>query len=137
MILMISRMVARLITATLVVYWLLLLLGTHLPSSGLGDIHVSDKSLHFYAYAGLAFLLAWTVTVYRQPRWSTYAFLFAIVLLYGALDELAQWPIPGRTADFRDWLADAMGAAVGLTLHRIALGMYGLLSTRTGRNPVL
>ena len=137
MILMISRMVARLVTATLVVYWLLLLLGTHVPSPPLGGVQVSDKWLHFHAYLGLAFLLACTFTVYRRPRWRTYIYLAAIVLAYGALDELAQLPIAGRSADIQDWLADATGAASGLALHRIALAVYERFTRDAARSPAL
>jgi VanZ family protein len=69
MILLISRLVARLITVTLVVYWVLLILGTHLPATAVGAVPLPDKWLHFTAYTGLAFLLATTVTAYRRPRW--------------------------------------------------------------------
>ncbi|MCH5377122.1 MAG: VanZ family protein [Planctomycetes bacterium] len=137
MILMISRMVARLVTTTLVVYWILLLLGTHLPAPAVGDLRVSDKLLHFSAYAGLAFLLACTVSAYRRPHWSTYWWLAAIVLLYGAFDELSQLPIPGRNADILDWMADAAGTAVGLSLQRFALAVYEQLSTRPNHSPML
>lgn len=127
MILLISRLVARLLTVILVVYWVLLILGTHLPSTAVGAVRLPDKWLHFTAYAGLAFLLATTVTAYRRPRWQTYAWMAAVLLVYGALDEVSQIPVPGRHADFADWLANARGIATGLVLHRIALAVYECL----------
>ena len=124
MILLISRLAARLIVSSLVVYWCLLFTGTHLPATSLVDTGVSDKWLHFVGYMGLAFLLACTVTAYRLPRLNTYLWMAAILLMYGALDELSQLPVPGRYADFYDWLANAKGVASGLILHRMALSVY-------------
>jgi VanZ family protein len=133
MILLISRLVARLITVTLVVYWVLLILGTHLPATAVGAVPLPDKWLHFTAYTGLAFLLATTVTAYRRPRWQTYAWMAAVLLIYGALDEVSQIPVPGRHADFADWLANARGIATGLVLHRIALAVYEWVIARSER----
>jgi VanZ family protein len=124
MILLISRLVARLITSSLAVYWCLLFVGTHLPAKALVDTGVSDKWLHLLSYMGLAFLLACTVTAYRLPRLNAYLWMAAVLLIYGALDELSQIPVPGRHADFDDWLANAKGIASGLILHRIALSVY-------------
>jgi hypothetical protein len=124
MILLISRLAARLITASLVFYWCVLFTGTHLPGTAVVDTGVSDRWLHFVGYMGLAFLLACTVTTYRFPRLNTYLWIAAVLLMYGALDELSQLPIPGRYADFYDWLANAKGVASGLILHRMALSVY-------------
>ncbi len=133
MILLISRLVARLVTVALAVYWILLILGTHLPGTSAGEVRLPDKWLHFTAYAGLAFLLATTATVYRRPRWSTYAWMAAVLLIFAAIDEASQGLIPGRHADLADWFADARGIAVGLVLHRIALAIYEFLSVGDGR----
>ena len=130
---LISRLVARLVTVALAVYWILLILGTHLPGTSAGTVRLPDKWLHFTAYAGLAFLLATTVTAYRRPRWSTYAWMAAVLLICAALDEISQRPIPGRHADLADWLADARGIAIGLVLHRIALAIYEWMPVGSGR----
>jgi VanZ family protein len=37
-----------------------------------------------------------------------------ITLSYGAIDEIHQLFIPGRSADFRDWLADSSGVIMGV-----------------------
>ncbi len=124
MILLISRLAVRLITAGLVVYWILLFTGTHLPASAVVDTGIGDKWLHFLGYLGLSFLFACTVTAYYRPRWDTYLWMAIILLCYGALDELSQIPIPGRHADFFDWVANAQGIAVGLAIQRLALGLY-------------
>lgn len=36
--------------------------------------------------------------------------------LYGAVDELHQATVPGRSADVADWVADTLGAAFAVTL---------------------
>ena len=124
MILLISRLAARLVTASLVVYWCLFFTGTHLPATALVDTGISDKWLHFSGYMGLAFMLACAVSAYRLPKPTTYLWMAAILLTYGALDELSQIPIPGRHADFFDWQANARGIISGLVVHRIALSVY-------------
>jgi hypothetical protein len=129
MILLISRLAARLITASLVAYWCLFFAGTHLPATAVVDTGVSDKWLHFLGYMGLALLFACTVTAYRLPRLNTYLWMAAALLIYGALDELSQIPIPGRYADFYDWLANAKGIASGLILHCLLLSVYEWLSS--------
>jgi VanZ family protein len=53
-----------------------------------------------------------------------------ILLIYAALDELAQVPIPGRTGDIQDWIADAFGVCIGLLLHRLGLAFFEQMVTR-------
>jgi VanZ family protein len=133
MLALIGRGFAQCVTAALAVYWIGLGLGTHLPASAMGAVRAPDKGLHFLAYTGLAFLLAWTVAVYQRPRESTYAWIAAILLMYGALDELTQILVPGRQADFRDWFANATGIAAGLLLHGLALALVTAWTTRGAR----
>jgi VanZ family protein len=124
MILLISRLAVRLITAGLLIYWMALFMGTHLPASAVADTGIGDKSMHFLGYMGLSFLFACAVTARYRPRWDTYLWMAIILLCYGAMDELSQIPIPCRHADFFDWLANAQGIAVGLVVQRLALWLY-------------
>ena len=98
---------------TLGVYWTAIFVGTHLPDGirGLGQFY--DKFLHFGAYAGLAFLLAATLTVLRRRRGALLLPL-AIAAIYGCVDELSQRAVPGRHAGIDDWIADVLGAGVGV-----------------------
>jgi len=95
----------------LVLAWLAVIAAaTHWPADtslmrALPDIPYGDKPVHVSLYFVLGVLL-W----YR--RQASYAEL-AGVLLLAALDELTQ-PWVGRTADFTDWCADAIGATVAL-----------------------
>lgn len=106
----------------LAVYWLLLLVGTHLPwAPGPGIALLSDKVLHFAGFVGLALLLAWMFS-FRSVLTKTHAVIVVVICgLYGAMDELTQ-PLSGRTCDVNDWLADLAGAAAGVA-------MFWLVST--------
>jgi VanZ family protein len=73
-----------------------------------------DKAAHFGAYALLGFLLARGAAASRLgPGW-----VLAIGLLYGASDEYHQSFVPGRSVEAGDWVADALGVAAGLWIHR-------------------
>jgi VanZ family protein len=113
---LLSRLNAgRLWQLLLAAYWLAMLAGTHTPPR----FHavreeLSDKLVHFAAYAGLAWLLAmaWQTSVgqlnRRHLRWAWLA-----IMLYAVLDEVTQPPF-GRDASVWDLLADALGSATGL-----------------------
>ncbi|MCK6612724.1 MAG: VanZ family protein [Ignavibacteriaceae bacterium] len=117
----------------LVVYWLTLLIATSIPSKSLPEISYSDKTMHFLAYGGLSFLLTLAFMVQKKyPELRGYAVLAAITVatLYGALDEFHQSFIPGRNAEFLDWLADFAGSILGAYL---CLGFLRL-PVKTGEN---
>ena len=103
---------SRIVAATLALYWTALCIGTHLPGKlvAANVLVVSDKTLHFWAYTGLSFLIATLLFCLGMPvgraGWS--ALIIAVV--YGALDELGQIFIPGRTAELADWLASSTTA---------------------------
>jgi hypothetical protein len=102
-------------------YWLALFVTTHVPTEMVplpGGI--SDKSPHVIAYAVLAvaFATAWRVTSGQQLSWRQLCAAWAIVVAYGAFDELSQSAV-GRVASVWDWLADAVGAAVGLAIFQL------------------
>lgn len=147
--------------AALGVYWAALCVGTHLPGGLVGTPLVSDKTLHFFAYTGLSFLIAMLLPLLgrtagnRVPdtdasgrcaestRQGVTGLLLSATRLgvrgwrvdwtalfvsvgYGAIDELGQIPIPGRTADVVDWLADAAGAVAGVVCYRLMTGAMTL-----------
>lgn len=101
----------------LVLYWIILFTATTLPGPQLPDIHLGDKIEHFSAFFILSILLNLTLIFQRK---SYLLFKFAtlvtviICLSYGAIDELHQMFIPGRSADIRDWLADSTGVILGV-----------------------
>ncbi len=100
-------------------YWVLLFVLTHLPivpDKERPPVHTNvDKIAHCVAFAGLAFLLS----AAGAARWGFHPLLFARVLFvvaaYGAFDEWSQGFIPLRDPDIHDWIADMLGAGIGLS----------------------
>ncbi len=103
----------------LIVYWILLLIGTSLPTNDLPSVAISDKFKHFGAFFGLSILLA--LTLHYQNKFlllKKYFLAAALIItsLYGILDEIHQSFIPGRYNEFLDWVADSLGAIAGILL---------------------
>lgn len=103
----------------LVVYWIVLFLGTTLPSDKLPDTPSGDKFNHFAGYAVLSFLL-FTWMRFRKGNAAGEIKLFQksfiIAAVYGVFDEIHQLFIPGRFFEWYDILADINGAALGLAV---------------------
>ena len=106
----------RVVTLVLAAYWLLLFIGTHIPRGQMPAIHHSDKTLHFLAYAGLAFLLAWAFPKEAKRPLAHVIGAWIVATFYGAADEITQLAV-GRSADFWDWVADTLGAMAGLVFY--------------------
>jgi VanZ family protein len=101
----------------LIIYWIILLIATTVPEPDVPTFGVSDKFKHFGAYFGLAVLLSISLHYQNKILLFKKKFLFAswlIATFYGLLDEFHQSFIPGRSAEFLDWLADSLGAAAGI-----------------------
>ena len=75
----------------------------------------SDKVVHLFAFAALAFPLART-----QRIGLTLVFISACA--FGGLIEFVQ-PHFGRSADLNDWVADCVGVLCGIALAQV----YGRL----------
>ncbi len=107
------------------IYWIILLIGTSLPSDHLSSIlELSDKLKHFVAYLVLAFLLS--LNLHFQEKWKGLAvfnltYTFIICTGYGVFDELHQILVPNRSAEFLDWVADLLGSVMGLFIAFIFL----------------
>ncbi len=109
---------ARIASCCLVVYWLAIFTGTHLPGSSLPGITVSDKVLHALAFTGLSFLLAWALPTMKNGL-THVAWAAAIAATYSCIDELTQMFVPSRSCDIFDIAADCVGIAVGLSSYLI------------------
>ena len=114
-----SERKAQLVYTPLVVYWILLFIATTLPSKALPSFGISDKIEHFTAYMILAILVL--LTLHFQEKFRSFHIhpvlsTIAIVSIYGLLDELHQNLIPGRYAEVYDWVANFLGAVVGVLL---------------------
>jgi len=71
-----------------------------------------DKLTHGLAFAGVYAALAWAL------RWKPWA-LAALALGLGVAVEVHQYFLPGFSASFTDWLADAVGIAVAGSAHLV------------------
>lgn len=108
---------ASLWQVALAIYWLALIVSTHVPSdTPLVPGGQIDEIAHLIAFAILAVLLATTWQL--SSGWLTSAHLtwaWAAIALFAAVDELTQ-SLFGRESSGGDWLADVAGALVGLSL---------------------
>jgi len=116
-------MVGRVASILLLVYWLGLATSTHVPGYVLRHAKFNDKVAHFTGYFGLAFLACFAWATHRPFHWRTAFALWGAILVYGAIDELLQIPVPGRTGEVADWIADAFGALLGILFFSLVLGV--------------
>lgn len=103
--------------------WAVLVLALDsIPGRNLPAVTGVDKAAHLALYGVLGMLS--THAVMRTPRWPGARALVAVIVgvsLFGAVDEMHQALIPGRTPDLRDWLADTAGAAAASVVTAAAL----------------
>ena len=71
-----------------------------------------DKTEHFAAYGLLAALLI------AATRWPP-AVIFAAAAAHGGITEILQHWSPPRDMEFRDWVADLVGAGAVLLAYRL------------------
>lgn len=77
---------------------------------------------HFLLFATLGVPIGLAYMTTRRSRlWLVQ--LVLLVALFAAADELAQNFVDGRVVDLQDWVADALGGAVGVGLGSLA-GRY-------------
>ena len=111
----------------LIVYWIILFIATSIPAQSVPSFGVGDKVNHFSAYLILAILLYLTLSFQEKSifaKRNAALLTIAVVLLYGVLDELHQMLIPGRSAEFLDWAADAVGAICGVLIISFLLKKF-------------
>lgn len=93
----------------------------------------SDKVVHVIAYAVLGVLVRSGLGPgLHRPLVATCATVL-IVTAYGAVDEVHQSFVPGRSPSVADGIADAVGAILGAWLG--TSGIVGRLRAATRRRP--
>lgn len=107
----------RIAPMLLVFYWILIFTGTHLPGSSVKSVGISDKLLHFGAFAGLSFLLAWSLPRKVAGRFSGLALTALVALSYAVVDEWTQGFVSRRSPSIGDFLADSLGIVSGLIIY--------------------
>ncbi len=109
----------RLATCVLVVYWLAMFTGTHIPKVPDIGVRVPDKVLHASAFFGLTMLLCWVIQT-RHSVWKKFAIAFVLAALYAVFDEFTQGFVRGRSPDVRDFAADMLGCIAAIVLYATA-----------------
>jgi VanZ family protein len=100
-------------------YCLFIFIQSSLPASEhLPDFDFSDKLLHAGAYAVLGLLLYRAFNAMDKRTTTVKMVILSVVLtaLYGASDEVHQYFVPSRSAEFLDFAADAIGAILGTVM---------------------
>ena len=111
-----------LMTTPLVMAWGCAFTATHWPAppSGGGAMPFphADKLVHATIYALLAVTALAAVTAWQIP-WSLKLGLAVggTLTALGILDETTQLLVRGRSADVMDWVADSVGAFLGIGLY--------------------
>lgn len=77
---------------------------------------LNDKFLHFMGFCAIGVVTVWR-TIGPNARVSIATMLgwLAFLLAYAALDETTQ-QLVGRDCELGDWMADAIGALVGMSI---------------------
>ncbi len=108
----------RLAVIALIVYWLLIFVGTHLPKVPGIAPQVSDKLKHFVAFFGLGALLCYVTNSRHLVR--RFGTIGIVGMTYAALDELTQNLVRGRVADIMDFAADSAGLWCAIACYALA-----------------
>ena len=103
-----------------VLYAGLIFILSSIPQVNLPDLGFDffDKVLHAIEYAVFAFLIirAFSPDIYGSVRFPVLAAALVLSAGYGGLDEYHQSFVPGRLADFADFIFDFLGTLIGLAV---------------------
>lgn len=104
-----------------------IMLASHQPSDAYPEVSVpfADKAAHGVAYGLLGVLVARAWARGRPMSWRQAAGAAAAAALFGITDEVHQFFIPGRSAEFADWVWDCIGAVGGAALWKAGAGRGG------------
>lgn len=118
----------------LALYWTALFIGTHIPpqipSLAPGTL---DKFAHLGAYAGLAvlFTINWQMFGGHLTLRHYLATVF-VLAVYGAVDEQLQ-NFVHRDCSLADWVADVVGATLGVALFHYGRGRMRKIGPGVGQ----
>jgi len=105
----------------LILYCVFIFIQSHLPVPfELPEVSHFDKLLHLGAYGVMAiffyrtYLAGWPQAMKRTLIWAS----VISTALYGLSDEIHQYFVPQRSADPLDWMADAVGGALGAVIYQ-------------------
>ena len=107
------------ILMALAVYWPALFTATHLKKVPLfvGQMGMTDDTLHYLAYMVLVCLAWLAVSPYERVNWrrAKVWIVLAVIVWYGAVDEWLQ-SFVGRQMEVTDFISDICGALTSLII---------------------
>lgn len=87
------------------------------------DLHfeLQDKLFHFLAFTVYGIFVSlsainWPLRWLERVNWAVWA--AAVGIVYGLLDEIHQYYVPGRQMDLWDWVADSLGVISGILIFK-------------------
>ncbi|MCB9739904.1 MAG: VanZ family protein [Deltaproteobacteria bacterium] len=81
-----------------------------------------DKAVHAVIFGVQAALLR---AASDRPRFAAVRWSWLATAIWGAIDEVHQGFVPGRSQDVWDWLADCTGALVALVVWEVVSRLRG------------
>jgi len=111
----------------LIIYCILIFLQSSFPSiESVPELPYSDKLLHFFAYAvlGALFLRAYKTLRVRNNIKLLIILSILSSSLYGISDEIHQYFVPSRSAEWMDIVADLLGSVFGVFICRYISGRF-------------
>ena len=99
-------------------YCLMIFIQSSFPASErIPEFDFSDKLLHAGAFALLGLLVYRALNAMERRRFTVGGLVvlsISFTVLYGASDEIHQYFVPSRSAEFLDFAADAIGGIIGV-----------------------
>jgi VanZ family protein len=77
-----------------------------------------DKLIHIIEFAIYTFSVAIALNTYQAPIIKKHIIIISLLIgfFYGAIDELHQLYVGGRSASIYDWFADFIGSSIGVCI---------------------
>ena len=94
-----------------------------------------DKLVHMAEYTVYSILAGIALLSFDRKKYSFNLILiaFLITILFGASDEIHQYFVPGRSCSIYDFVADCLGAILGLILFQKLKIVNKLQHVNTGK----
>lgn len=82
------------------------------------EFPLKDKAIHLVVYGIFGLSLVRSFTHIGSFKQRVGAMVLVVGVVYGGLDEIHQYFVPGRDSNIYDFLADGVGVALALIVRR-------------------